>query len=202
MAGKKTFVAGEVLLAQDVNDYLMDQSVMTFASSAARSSAIPTPTEGMFAVTTDDDELGYYNGSAWVPAARMSSWITFTPSFAGVTLGTGSTVDARYLLVGKTLHIRVGITLGTGGSMGAGPYMTLPASLVATGISPSPLWMIDASVQFFTGIAYSTSNIIVFYVNNATSTYGIVNSVGPAVPFGTNWGVGDQLFFNMSFEVN
>jgi hypothetical protein len=70
MAGKKTFVAGEVLLAQDVNDYLMDQSVMNFATSAARASAIPTPTEGMTSYisttgTASIPQIETYTGSAW-----------------------------------------------------------------------------------------------------------------------------------------
>jgi hypothetical protein len=64
--GKKTFVAGEVLLAQDVNGYLMDQSVMVFGGTAARSSAIPTPTEGMMSYRTDDDVVEVFDGSAYV----------------------------------------------------------------------------------------------------------------------------------------
>jgi hypothetical protein len=72
MAGKKTFVAGEVLLAQDVNDFLMDQTVMNFASDAARSSAIPTPTEGMVSYRSDINNLELYNGSAWQPASGLS----------------------------------------------------------------------------------------------------------------------------------
>jgi hypothetical protein len=67
MAGKKTFVAGEVLTAQDVNDYLMDQSVMNFASSAARSSAIPTPTEGMTSYVADDKRIEAYDADGWRP---------------------------------------------------------------------------------------------------------------------------------------
>jgi hypothetical protein len=64
--GKKTFVAGEVLLAQDVNGYLMDQSVMVFGGTAARSSAIPTPTEGMMSYRTDDDVVEVFNGTSYV----------------------------------------------------------------------------------------------------------------------------------------
>jgi hypothetical protein len=75
MAGKKTFVAGEVLTAQDVNDYLMDQSVMTFASSAARSSAIPTPSEGMVSYQTDTDAIEAYDGTDWV--TRVSTSVPF-----------------------------------------------------------------------------------------------------------------------------
>jgi hypothetical protein len=65
MAGKKTFVAGEVLLAQDVNDFLMDQSVMNFATSAARASAIPTPTEGMTTYVQDRNQIETFDGAEY-----------------------------------------------------------------------------------------------------------------------------------------
>jgi hypothetical protein len=69
---RKTFVAGEVLLAQDVNQFLMDQSVMNFASSAARSSAIPTPTEGMVTYRSDIDDLELYDGSSFVRVGGLT----------------------------------------------------------------------------------------------------------------------------------
>jgi hypothetical protein len=62
---RKTFTAGEVLAAADVNTFLMDQSVMTFADSAARGSAIGTATEGMVTYLEDTDGLELWNGTAW-----------------------------------------------------------------------------------------------------------------------------------------
>ena len=56
-AGFKDFQAGEVLTAVDVDTYLMQQTVMVFASSGARGSAIGTPTEGMFSYLKDTDAL-------------------------------------------------------------------------------------------------------------------------------------------------
>ena len=64
--GKKTFTAGSVLTASDVNGYLMEQSVMVFASSAARSSAIPSPSAGMVTYLTDTNQMQAYNGTAYV----------------------------------------------------------------------------------------------------------------------------------------
>ena len=64
--GRKVFTAGDVLTASDVQNYLMDQSVMVFAGTAARSSAIATPTEGMVSYLTDIDLLETYNGSSWI----------------------------------------------------------------------------------------------------------------------------------------
>jgi hypothetical protein len=63
---RKVFTAGEVLAAADVNEFLQDQVIMTFAGTAARGSAIGTATEGMYAHLNDTDTLTYYNGSAWV----------------------------------------------------------------------------------------------------------------------------------------
>jgi hypothetical protein len=62
---RKVFTAGEVLAAADVNSFLMDQTVMSFAGTAARGSAIGTATEGMTTYLEDSDQLEIWNGSAW-----------------------------------------------------------------------------------------------------------------------------------------
>jgi len=64
--GKKTFSDGEVLSAADVNGYLMDQSIMRFADSTARTAAIGTPTEGMVTYLDDVNQIEVYDGVAWV----------------------------------------------------------------------------------------------------------------------------------------
>ena len=63
---RKVFADGEVLAASDVNDFLMDQSVMAFANSAARGSAILTPSEGMTTYNQDTNIIESWDGSAWV----------------------------------------------------------------------------------------------------------------------------------------
>jgi hypothetical protein len=65
----KVFTAGEVLSATDVNNLLMNQMVMTFAGTAARGSAIPTPTEGMLTYLADTDSFQFFNGTSFVPLA-------------------------------------------------------------------------------------------------------------------------------------
>jgi hypothetical protein len=64
--GRKVFTVSEVLTAANVNGYLMDQTVMVFASAAARSSAIGTAvSEGMVSYLMDTNSLEAYDGSAW-----------------------------------------------------------------------------------------------------------------------------------------
>lgn len=64
-AGKRTFIAGEVLTAAQVNDFLMDQAVMRFSGSAARAASITAPTEGMVTYLDSTNRLYIYDGAAW-----------------------------------------------------------------------------------------------------------------------------------------
>ena len=61
------FVAGDVLTAAQVNGYLQDQTIMVFADSSARDTAIGSPSEGMFVYLSDTNALQYYDGAAWTP---------------------------------------------------------------------------------------------------------------------------------------
>ncbi len=64
--GYRVFNAGEVLSAANINNYLMRQSVMTFASSGARGSALGTAVEeGMLSYLNDTNTLTVYDGSSW-----------------------------------------------------------------------------------------------------------------------------------------
>lgn len=62
---KKTFTAGEVLAASDVNTFLMNQMIMTFADSTARGSAIGTATAGMITYLANSDTFEYWDGTEY-----------------------------------------------------------------------------------------------------------------------------------------
>ena len=62
-AGFKLFQNGQVLLASEVNTYMMEQQIMVFADAAARDAAILSPSEGMFAFLKDVDKLTVFKTS-------------------------------------------------------------------------------------------------------------------------------------------
>jgi hypothetical protein len=67
-SGFKTFTAASVLTAADLNDFCQSQSVMYFATTAARDTAITSPVDGMVAYIGSNDSsegLYTYNGTAW-----------------------------------------------------------------------------------------------------------------------------------------
>lgn len=66
-AGYKLFSTGDVLSASDVNLYLQQQTVMVFASAAARTTALASVlAEGMVTYLKDTDVVEIYTGAAWV----------------------------------------------------------------------------------------------------------------------------------------
>jgi hypothetical protein len=78
LAGSRLFEAGEVLTAEQVQFYLMDQSIMGFTDTAARDAAFggtgeATLAEGMFAYTADTNTLWLYDSISWIPAISNAS---------------------------------------------------------------------------------------------------------------------------------
>lgn len=93
--GKKTFAAGEVLRAADVNGYLMDQSVMAFAGTAARGSAVASPSEGMVSYLADSNDVEVYTGSLWQNPAGLTL-VASTTFSAAASLSINSCFTTKY----------------------------------------------------------------------------------------------------------
>lgn len=106
MTGRRTFVAGEVLTASNVNSFLMNQVVSIFANAGARASAIPSPIQGNLTYLQDADRLDRWNGSAWVPVVPTPEprgvIATKTRFFTG-TRTQGVNVGTNYVIPDTTI---------------------------------------------------------------------------------------------------
>ena len=88
-AGYKLFVSGDVLTAAQVNTYLNEQTVMVFATSAARTSALSAVlAEGMMSYLQDSNTVFYYDGAAW--NALASGDITAITAGTGISVTSGT----------------------------------------------------------------------------------------------------------------
>jgi hypothetical protein len=71
-SGYKNWSAGSVLTANDMDTYIQEQTIMVFASSTARTTALSgVVAEGMASYLKDTNKFEIYNGSAWVTIATI-----------------------------------------------------------------------------------------------------------------------------------
>ena len=157
-AGYKLFNTGDVLTAAQVNTYLNEQTVMVFASSAARTSALSgVLAEGMVSYLQDTNAVEVYNGSAWVNLAADQ-----TPLTTKGDLFTFSTVDAR-LAVGNN-----GETLVADSSTSTGlRYQASQAAgrnyLINGGFD---IWQRGTSVAAPSNLSYTTDRWFAYSVSS------------------------------------
>jgi len=82
--GYKDWSAGDILTAADLEDYTVKQSVMRFADSSARTTALSgVLAEGMVSYLKDTDSVEVYDGSAWAaigtqPGLTLIKKVTFS----------------------------------------------------------------------------------------------------------------------------
>lgn len=91
--GFKTFVDGIVAPASEANGYFMQQSIMRFATEAARDTALSgVLADGLFAWTSDTDMLWRYDGSKWMECLPRDVVYTSGTDLTTNTSGTFTNV--------------------------------------------------------------------------------------------------------------
>jgi hypothetical protein len=98
----KVFTNGSVLNASDINDNLMNQSVMVFSNSTARAAALTSPVEGMLTWLQDTNKYENYNGSAWVALGGKVLQVVSTTKTDAFTLTSTTYTDVTGLSVSIT----------------------------------------------------------------------------------------------------
>lgn len=89
----KVFQNGYPLTAAELNNYLMNQTVMVFASATERDSVLTSPVEGMITYLQDSNLLRSYDGSAWVDVNDNTDAISKTIFEAAGDLIVASAAD-------------------------------------------------------------------------------------------------------------
>lgn len=78
-------VANYPTVSSNLADHIDEVTVNPFATSAARTTAIPSPTEGMVSYLEDSNRVEFYNGTAWVPISGLVHLHTSSISASGTT---------------------------------------------------------------------------------------------------------------------
>ena len=133
----KVFSNGSVLQASEINDNLMNQSVMVFSNAAARTAAITVPLEGMLTWLEDLNSYETWNGTAWVSPFGMTllkkqtigsavTSVTVTNAFSASFPNYKIMISSGVSSVSGYIGLRLGATA-------ANYYSGLASTLYSTG---------------------------------------------------------------------
>jgi hypothetical protein len=144
-AGYRLYTTGDVLTAAQVQNNLQNQTIMFFASAAARdanTALTAALTEGMFCYLANTDGFEFYNGTTWVPIVSGGGDLTAINAGAGITVTDGT-----------------------------GPVPTISLASSPTFTSPKEVIAITASAATGTVNANVVGNSQLFYTLAATGNW-------------------------------
>jgi hypothetical protein len=201
-AGRKQWAAYDRLTAQDLNTYLADQVVMSFADAGARDAAIPSPVAGMACYLTTLDQLQLYTAAGWrvygfpgqatrvVSATKamtsgganvFTAWtgatLAFTPTFAGQMWLVGSCFDCTRVDGTPALDARVNLPNATPAAQRCYAAGKVSLAAGAVGLGSTDVWVAAAADVG----KLITARLEVAAGANAISLAISSNAVGPTV---------------------
>lgn len=183
--GYKDFTVGQVLTSAEVDGYLMQQTIMVFASSAARTTALSgVLAEGMFSYLTDTNATQYYDGSAWVDISNPGD-------ITAVTAGTGLTGGGTSGSVSLAIDSTVATLTGT---------QTLTnKALTAPTIKDAIIRGVEEDINIVASAATGTINFDVdtasvwYYTTNATANHTLNFRYSSGTSLNTAMATGDAI---------
>lgn len=189
--GFKDFTASTALSA-DVDNYLMRQSVMRFASTAARDSALSGNLEdGMMCICLDTHSIFYYNGSAWKTIS--SPWTSYVPVWTNLTKGSATVVgNYRYQL--GDLRVMGYITFAADTSITGTVFQTIPNGETAmAGWQGGTGQGNDVGSRVYPMVIGATSTTTWNWVHAESGNGGQVNATNPFT-----WATSDVLTWDFT----
>ena len=201
-AGYKLFNTGDVLTAAQVQNNLQNQSVMFFASAAARDASAPLTaalTEGMFCYLADTNTTAYYSGSAWIPLFQGQTLTSPKETIEIVAAGSAGTVNVDILTASVeyytnaatadwTINVRGNVSTTLNSLMAVGEQLSVVYLNTNTGTAYKPnvagfeIDSVAVTPKWLGGTAPASGNInsidayVYTIIKTASATYTVLAS--------------------------
>lgn len=171
------------------------------------STGLPSsPYEGMLVWETDLNQLIVWNGASWNtvwPSDADAPWISYTPSWTGLSsLGT-SQASGRYQVTGNTVNLIASLSAAGSTSLGTGAIsVSLPITSHSVGANNG--WMGTGRYVPAPGSSWHPLNFWVATAANIGTVFAIrqtdIAYVSPGTP-GYTWAAGSIMNIQLTYEI-
>ena len=198
--GYNLFTTGQVLTAAQVQHNMANQSVMFYASAAARdadTALTAALTEGMFCYLADTNVTAYYSGSAWVPLFQNQVLTSPKETVEIVAAGSAGTINVDTLTASVeyytgaatanwTLNVRGSGAETLNSTMAVGEQISvvylntntaaayIPTTFSIDSVAQTPKWL--GGVAPATGTVNGVDAYVYTIIKTAASTYTVLAS--------------------------
>lgn len=197
------------LTAPNNNDLLVIEDTIASATKKItrtnflKGTALPADTVNTQAITDANVTTAKVADSAITPAKLLAgtgtSWTPTTYTIATLTnaaigTGGGAVKEIDYVIIGKIVHCRLKIILGTSGqSVGSGLFFTLPVTS-ATHVVEEALGTVtcaDGASGYAATVTWKSTTEVYIRPHASSGTGTLQSGTASTVPF--TWGAGDGI---------
>lgn len=141
--------------------------------------------------------------------AMQASWTSYTPAITadgGSPTNGNSTLDCAYIQIGKTVHGRFSIALGSTGNFGTGTvYWALPVAARDINKDSQTIgqaYIEDLGLVSYYGWIQRTVTNYMYFVCHTTAGTGRGATVSGSTPVPFSWGTGDYITGTYTYEAS
>lgn len=168
-AGYHLFNTGDVLTAAQVQYNLQNQTIMYFANSTARTTALSgVLVEGMFSYLADTNSTEYYDGAAWQSISNPGDITAVT---AGTGLSGGGSSGAVTLSIDTAVTADLSTAQALTNKTLTSPIINTSASNYPTIKSPQEITTVSATAATGTINYDIKTQAVLYYTSNASANW-------------------------------
>ena len=213
LAGTET-LTNKTITSPTITGGTIDNSAITVDSISGQTSATQVTVGGVLmnngvigtsgAVTATSIAAGGVQPQALQSGTGTGwSWSTWSPTWTNLTVGNGTLV-AKYIQIGKTVFVRLGLVFGNTSAISGGVTFTLPVTAAALA-SASNMEIVgsalvtDNSSNLINGyVALTSTTKGILRVETASGSYVNLSDISSTVPF--TWATGYIVGLSFVYE--
>jgi len=130
----------------------------------------------------------------------LLAWTSYTPTFTNFTLGTGTITLAKYVKLGKTVHMKVLITLGGSSVVSGRIGVSLPVTATGDNLDriTNTCGLIAGAIATTGFVTIGSSTRADLYALVANQTYVQNSNTASNIP--AIWTTGNSFSFTLTYE--